>query len=122
MLSGATVMLSAVDERREELTQALERLYRNGGMWGTPRREPDGTVRVEDVGGVTWIGIAVLPEDVHDEGFRSRLLQISGKTMPDSHWRCPVELMPDPACQHELERVLRELRLEDAVDVYQTAA
>lgn len=122
MPSGALVILIAVDGRREELLQALERVYASGSVWGTPRREPDGTVRVEDVGGVTWIGIAVLAEDVHDRSFQARLGDYAGRTMPGTHWRCPVELMPEPSCQHELERVLRELRLEDAVDVYQTAA
>lgn len=100
----------------------LERHYREGSLWREPRREADGTIRVEDYGGVTWIGVAVVPEDIRDDGFHRRLRELAGQRMPGSHWRCPVELMPDPSCQLEVERLLRELRLEDAVDVYQTAA
>lgn len=115
-------MLMTMDARREQLLQTLERHYRAGSLWREPRRADDGTVRVEDCGGVTWIGVAVVSEDVEDDAFHRQLRELAGQYMPETHWRCPVELMPEPDCQHDVERLLRALRLEDAIDVYQTAA
>jgi hypothetical protein len=111
-----------VTSRRAQLIETLEEHYRRGTLWGEPRREPDGTVRVEDFGGVTWIGVAVLPEDLERDDFRARLAELAEARMTGTHWRCPIELMPDPSCVGDLERLLRDLRLEDRIDVYQTAA
>lgn len=106
---------------REELVQALEEVYRRGSVWREPFRADDGTVRVTDSGGVTWIALAVVPEDLAGERFRERLLELTAQRMPDGR-RCVVELLPAEECAEDVRALLRELRLEDVVGVYARAA
>src|SRR6266508_1404318 len=71
-----------MSERREELLAALEAVYRRGSVWGEPSRADDGSVRVSDSGGVTWIGLAVMPEDLEDPAFADRLRDFASQRMP----------------------------------------
>jgi hypothetical protein len=111
--------------RREELLSLLEDFYRRGVVWGEPWRADDGTVRVSDGGGVTWIAAAVVPEDLADggEAFRARVLALTDEQMPQPDGRpCVVELFPADECAGDVHAILRELRLEERVGVYSRAA
>ncbi len=98
----------------------LERYYRECG-WPVERGE-DGTVRARGAGGVTWIGMAVVPEDLAAAGFESRLLDLSEQRMPKGGELCPFELLPAEDCADDLRAVLGRLRLDDRVSVYSLAA
>ena len=112
-----------MSDRREELLTILESVYRRGGVWGEPQRTDDRTVRVPDSGGVTWIAMAVVPEDLTGDGFRERLVELSGQHMPEPDGRrCVLELLPAEECADEVRAMLRELRLDEIVGVYSLAA
>ncbi len=106
--------------RRQELLDELERYYHECG-W-TVQRAGDGTVRAAGTGGVTWIGMAVVPEDLTSEDFRERLRELSEQRMPSGGERCPFELLPDESCAGEVRGVLASLRLTERVSVYSLAA
>lgn len=109
--------------RREELLDVLEGIYRGGDVWGEPSRADDGTLRVPDSGGVTWIAMAVVPEDLDDDGLRDRLVALSGEHMPSPDGRrCVLELLPAKECESDVQALLRELRLDERVSVYSLAA
>ena len=108
--------------RREELLAVLEGLYRRGSVWGEPSRSDDGTVRVPDCGGVTWIALAVVPEDLADPAFPERLRDLSSRRMPDDGRLSPLELLPAEECRAGVEELLRELHLDERVGVYALAA
>ena len=82
-----------MSERRQELLGTLERYYRGCG-WSMEWAE-DGTVRAAGPGGVTWIGLAVVPEDLTTEDFGARLLELSEQRMPESSG--PAMRGPDTA-------------------------
>jgi hypothetical protein len=107
--------------RRQELQGHLERYYRDCG-WTVERRN-DGTVRANGVGGVTWIGLPVVPDDLADEGFAARLKALSGERMPTGEL-CPLEILPAEECADSLRALLDELRLRERghVEVYAVAA
>ena len=100
----------------------LEEIYRRGSVWGEPKRAGDGTVTVADCGGVTWIAMAVLPDDLQDAGFAARLRDLADRRMPGDGRRCPLELLPAEECRAELDALLRELRLDERIGVYSLAA
>ena len=106
---------------REHLTQLIEEYYRGCG-W-QPNREADGTIRARGLGGVTWIGLPVLAEDIASPGFGNRLGGLSEERMPTGE-RCPLELLPHETCAAELRDLLDELRLSDRghVELYALAA
>ena len=108
--------------RRQELLDELERHYRGCG-WKAERAD-DGTVRAAGPGGVTWIGLPVVPEDLADEGLADRLRALSDERMPGGRELCPLEILPDPACADEVLRLLDGLRLRERghVEVYSLAA
>lgn len=108
--------------KREELLTILEDIYRRGSVWGEPKRAEDGTVRVGDCGGVTWIAMAVVPQDLDDPAFPARLRELSSRRMPEDGRLCPLELLPAKECRAELGALLRELRLVERVGVYSLAA
>lgn len=108
--------------RREELLATLEAVYRRGSVWGNPFRADDGTVRVADSGGVTWIGLAVVPEDLDDPGFADRLRDFASRRMPSDGRLCPLEVLPAEECRAKVEALLRDLRLDERVSVYALAA
>src|SRR6266540_2761296 len=100
-------------ERREELLTTLEAVYRRGSVWGEPSRADDGTVRVSDSGGVTWIGLAVLPEDLDDPDFPHRLRDFANRRMSSDGRLCPFEVLPSEDCRAKVEALLRDLRLDE---------
>lgn len=109
-----------MEARRQELLDELERYYRSCG-WKVERAD-DGTVRAAGVGGVTWIGMAVVEDDLADGGFADRLVELSDVRMGDGGARCPFELFPAPECAGEVHSLLDRLRLADRVAVYSLAA
>ncbi|MGH3049228.1 MAG: hypothetical protein ACRDLK_03645 [Gaiellaceae bacterium] len=98
----------------------LERYYRGCG-WKV-ERAADGTVRAEGVGGVTWIGLAVVGDDLAAEGFAERLVELSDVRMGANGPRCPFELLPDADCASDVASLLDRLRLRERVSVYSLAA
>ncbi len=109
-----------MESRRQQLLDVLERYYRSCG-WRAERGD-DGTVRAAGPGGVTWIGMAVVPEDLGTEEFERRLLALSDERMPQGAL-CPLELLPAEECNHELRATLARLRLAERghVAVYSLA-
>ena len=110
-----------MSERKRELIGRLEAYYRGFG-WRVERAE-DGTVRAAGPGGVTWIGLAVVPEDLVAAGFETRLLVLSEQRMPHGEL-CPLELLPADDRAGDLRLVLERLRLSERghVGVYSLAA
>jgi len=108
-----------MESRKRELLDELERYYRGCG-WKVERAS-DGTVRAVGTGGVTWIGMAVVPADLADDHFAPRLLELSDVREIDGA-RCPFELLPEPDCAGDLKSLLAELRLTDRISVYSLAA
>jgi len=106
---------------RQQLTAALERYYKSCGF--PVDVHEDGSVRARGIGGVTWIGLAVLPDDLVDSSFGDRLLALADERMPAGE-RCPLELLPAEECADDLRALLAELRLERRghVEVYSLAA
>lgn len=97
----------------------LEGYYRSCG-WPVERAD-DTTVRARGAGGVTWIGLAVMPEDIAAEGFELRLRELSSERMPGGGERCPLELLPAAECAQELRERLIELGLNELISVYSLA-
>jgi len=110
-----------MSKKRRKLTEALERYYRGCGF--PVERCDDGSLRARGVGGVTWIGLAVMPDDLTDASFGERLLSLADERMPAGE-RCPLELLPADECADDLRALLTELRLERRghVEVYSLAA
>ena len=110
-----------MSERKQELSGRLEACYR--GFGGRVERADDGTVRAAGPGGVTWIGLAVVPEDLAAADFEARLLALSEQRMPHGEL-CPLELLPADECAGDLRAVLERLRLSERghVGVYSLAA
>jgi len=110
-----------MEQTREELAAALEAYYRSCGF--PVQRHEDGSLRARGVGGVTWIGLPVLRDDLVQESFAVRLLELADERMPQGE-RCPLELLPAEECADDLRALLTELRLERRghVDVYSLAA
>jgi hypothetical protein len=108
-----------MNARRQALLDELERYYRGCG-WKVERAN-DGTLRAAGVGGVTWIGMAVLEDDLADERFPERLRELSDVRESDGA-RCPFELLPEPGCAGEVRSLLDRLRLSERVAVYSLAA
>ena len=110
-----------MSEQRQELTAALERYYRGCGF--PVELHEDGSVRARGIGGVIWIGLAVVPDDLDDRAFGDRLLALADERMPAGEL-CPLELLPAEECADDLRALLAELRLERRghVEVYSLAA
>jgi hypothetical protein len=108
-----------VSATREDLLGHLEAYYRSCG-WSIERAR-DGSVRASGAGGVTWVGLVVMPEDIGGEGFALRLRELSGERMPGGGERCPLELLPAAECAEELRALLAELGLSELVSVYSLA-
>lgn len=106
---------------RESLIASLEGYYKRCG-WETERSD-DGTVRATGLGGVTWIGLPVVEDDLGSPGFESRLLALSDQRMPGGEL-CPLELLPNESCIDVLGDLLRHLGLDRRgnVELYSLAA
>ncbi|MEX2646127.1 MAG: hypothetical protein WD249_07695 [Gaiellaceae bacterium] len=106
-------------ERRQELLGQLEAYYRGCG-WPVEHGD-DGTLRAKGAAGVTWIALAVVAEDLAEDGFGDRLLALSDVRMPTGE-RCPLELLPAAECAEDVRALLARLGLTDLVSVYSLAA
>jgi hypothetical protein len=111
-----------VEARRQELVEQLEVYYRSCG-WKV-RRESDGTVRADGPGGVTWIGLVVVGEDLDAADFEARLLELSDQRVSAGGQLCPLELLPAEDCEERVRGLLARLRLDARghVGVYSLAA
>jgi hypothetical protein len=107
-----------MDERRRELLEELAHYYRSCGV----EHADDETIRAEGVGGVTWIGMAVVRHDLSADDFAVRLLELSDVRMNGDGARCPFELLPDVDCVDELRSLVARLRLGERVSIYSLAA
>ena len=106
---------------KTELREVLASYYRSCG-WKVEHAS-DGTIRASGIGGVTWIGLPVVADDLADEGFEGRLVELAEQRMPQGAL-CPLELLPAEDCADELRAVLARLRLSERghVEVYSLAA
>ena len=109
-----------MEARRQQLLDELERYYRACG-WPV-ERPADGTMRASGTGGVTWIGMAVVSDDLASDEFSDRILELSDVRMGNGGARCPFELLPDPECADEVRKLVHELQLTERVSVYSLAA
>ncbi|MCC6223394.1 MAG: hypothetical protein IT201_07875 [Thermoleophilia bacterium] len=103
---------------RDELTAALEDIYRKGSVWGEPSLADDGTVHVIDCLGIEWIALAIVPEDLDDPAFPERLVELANRPMPGTDRCCVFEVYPAEECRPAVRVLLRELRLNERVSVY----
>ena len=113
-------MLTLVSATRDELRGHLEAYYRSCG-WPV-EFSSDGTLRARGAGGVTWIGLVVMPGDIAGDGLAVRLRELSDERMPGGGERCPLELLPAAECADELRALLAELGLSEVASVYSLAA
>jgi hypothetical protein len=107
---------------RRELTEKLEAHYRRSG-WSV-KRAADGTLYANGPGGVTWIGTAILAEDLEDEAVAERLRALADQRMDAGGELCPLDLLPSPECEQELKDLLGRIGIADRsnVDVYSLAS
>ena len=100
----------------------MEAHYRESG-WAVRDRDEQ-TVRAVGPGGVTWIGMAVIAEDLVTDGLDEQLLALSDERMDGGRVVCPFELLPAPDCADDLRDRLRDLHVADRghVTVYSVAA
>jgi len=110
-----------VNANRLRLTELLQEHYRGCG-WTVECRD-DGTLRACGLGGVTWIGLPVVADDMREAAFSERLLELADERMPTGEL-CPLEILPEAECSADLHALLDELRLADRghVEVYALAA
>ena len=113
-------MLTFVSATREELRGHLEAYYRSCG-WPVDHAG-DGTLRARGAGGVTWISLVVMREDIIGGGLAETLRRLSCERMPGGGERCPLELLPAAECVGEVRTLLAELGLSELVSVYSLAA
>jgi len=103
-------MIGLVSVERAELLGQLERLYRGHG-W-LVNHDEDGTLCAAGPGGVTWLGTAVVPEDLASDRLESKLLDLAGRRMPKGGELCPLDVLPAPECEAELRQLLTSIGLD----------
>ncbi len=107
---------------RRELLETLEDHYRSSG-WRV-KRDDERTLFAEGPGGVTWIGMAVIPADLEEEGAEDRFKDLAERRMEGGGELCPFELLPSADCKEDLQDLLRRIGIADRgnVAVYSFAA
>ena len=120
--SEVPATLGTVSADRNALLARLEEHYRLHG-WPV-RREDDGTLRASGPGGVTWIGSALVREDVVAESLDEKLTQLADTRMPVGGELCPVDLLAAEDCEEQVRAALNRLRLDERphVSLYSSAA
>ena len=110
-----------MEDPRTDLTETLRTLYKRGGMKVT---SSNGLLEAAGPGGVTWIGRAVVREDFDAEEFEAEIIELAGRRMERGGELCPLDLLPDAACESELRDLLRRTGLDQRphVAVYTAAA
>lgn len=104
-----------MDSVRRELLEKLEIHYRGSG-WSV-KRAGDGTLYANGPGGVTWIGAAITPEDLEDDGVEERLRSMADRRMEGGGELCPLELLPSSDCTEDLRALLGRIGLADRSNV-----
>lgn len=107
---------------RRELLETLEAHYRGSG-WRV-KRDGEATVFADGPGGVTWIGTAVVPADLEQDGIEDRFRDLAERRMDRGGELCPFELLPSPDCKDDLQAMLERIGIADRgnVAVYSFAA
>lgn len=108
---------------RSDLLGQLESYYRSCG-WKVSREE-DGVLAAAGPGGVTWHGVPVIPEDLHEpETLEARLAELAKRRMQGGGELCPLDLLPAEGCEDGLQAALHRTRLSERphVSVYELAA
>ena len=84
------------------------------------KRMDESTVLADGPGGVTWIGRAVVREDLRDEATGERFREFAERRMEGGGELCPFELLPSPDCFDELEQLLERIGIAERgnVEVY----
>lgn len=96
---------------RNELLDQLEAHYRSQG-WPV-RRPEDETLVATGPGGVTWLGLAVVGEDLSSHELEGRLRDLSERRMPSGGELCPLDLLAERGCQAGVEALLERVGLAD---------
>ncbi len=111
-----------METARLALLETLEDHYRSSG-WRV-RREDEKTLFADGPGGVTWIGTAVIPADLEDEGAEERFKDLAERRMEGGGELCPFELLPSEECKEDLQALLKRIGIADRgnVAVYSFAA
>ena len=105
--------------RRQELQAKLVEHYRRCGF--DVEVAGDGTVRAVGLGGVSWIGLVIVREDL--DGLAEHLVELSRERMATGQL-CALELLPDGDCEQDVREVLGRTRIRDwrYVEIYSLAA
>ena len=96
---------------RDQLLDQLERHYQSQG-WPV-RRPEDATLAATGPGGVTWLGLAVVGEDLSGDELERRLRDLSERRMPSGGELCPLDLLAEQDCQAGVEALLERVGLAD---------
>lgn len=95
---------AVVESERSALLSLLERQYRQSG-WSSRRGDND-VIRAVGPGGVTWFGMAILPQDLADRGLVGRIRELADQRMPRGGELCVLDLLPSAECHDEVDRLL----------------
>lgn len=111
-----------MEDRRQTLLSQLEAHYRGHG-WSV-RKDDDGTLMASGPGGVTWLGRAVVEEDLGSGLFEQRIVELADRRMPQGAELCPLDLVAAGDCADGLRTVLDRLGLSERphVSLYSVAA
>jgi len=96
-------------EARETLLSMLDRQYRSSG-WVPVRRDEHDVLHAAGPGGVTWFGLAILPDDLESEHLADRIRALADRRMPGGE-RCVLDLLPAPECHDAVADLLDSLGL-----------
>lgn len=105
-----------------ELTEMLRDHYKRGG-WPVKRSE-NGILEAAGPGGVTWIGRAVVNDDLASQEFEAEIVELAERRMPQGGELCPLDLLPHADCEPGLRDLLHRTGLDRRphVSVYSLAA
>lgn len=104
-----------MEAARRKLLETLEAHYRGSG-WEVERAD-ERTLFADGPGGVTWIGTAVVPADLEEEGIEGRFKDLAERRMEGGGELCPFELLPSEECKEDLEELLRRIGIADRSNV-----
>jgi hypothetical protein len=111
-----------MEVERRHLADTLENHYRSQG-WPVEKAQ-DGLLRASGPGGVTWLGAAVVSDDLASEDFAERLVDLASRRMKGGAELCPLDLLAAPECEGELRSLLDRVGLggRPHVSLYSRAA
>ncbi len=101
---------------REELLARLEAQYRSSG-WVPVRRDTAEVLHAAGPGGVTWFGMAILPDDLNSAAeLGERIVDLSARRMPGGEL-CVLDLLPAPECHDAVAELLARLGLASSANI-----